>query len=221
MAIDLRDAAHKDFTIIDLLETTTIHNKMWHSFEPKKGNKMSSTVTGEMVYESPEFAAFADRWEIPHPDMVPHNLSYYAMSGNQPRLKRIILTFPWNYEKKESGLFRITIDGEYVPLAPELLGCEVYQSPEFKALCSKFGIAWEQGTLDMTIEIADKEIVKVHQVYYPYPIPILESAPEGVVEFKAEEEGLPRPGAPYFRTRTIPQLEKTKGNIRNPFYEDS
>ncbi len=201
---------------IDLIETTTHHNKVWHSFEPKKGKKMSSTVTGDMVYESSEFAAFADRWGIPHPEMISNPL-YPITGGSQPRFKCIILTFPWNHEKKDSGLFKVTIDGEYIPLAPELLGCEVYQSPEFKTLCNKFGIAWNQGTLDMTIEIAVEELVKVTQIYYPRPEVKQDYSQVNI----GISEDLPRPGAPYFKSRVIPQLEKPKESVRNPFYEDS
>lgn len=43
---------------------------------------------------------------------------------------------------------------------------DVYKSPEFRTFCERFGIAWELGTVDLTIELPCKGLMTVTQKYY-------------------------------------------------------
>ncbi len=53
---------------------------------------------------------------------------------------------------------------EQVDLGRHVSGFEVYQWPEFKALCDRLGIAWDKPTLRMAIYL-DEDSVYVVQDY--------------------------------------------------------
>lgn len=42
---------------------------------------------------------------------------------------------------------------------------EVYRSPEFRAFCERFGIAWSLLTRDMVIRLPDEGLMIVEQTY--------------------------------------------------------
>lgn len=48
---------------------------------------------------------------------------------------------------------------------PHAFSHVVYSSPEFKAFCKRFGIAWGLPTKDITIHIPDQGLMTVTQSY--------------------------------------------------------
>lgn len=50
------------------------------------------------------------------------------------------------------------------PIRPPTLQ-EVYHSPEFKAFCARFGIAWGMPTMDLTIRLPFEGSMEVTQTY--------------------------------------------------------